>query len=472
MKLTPSTARRVAELLVGMAGAGYFPDARPEQQPPEGEWATWLILAGRGYGKTRTGAEWLADIAQAEAGSYAIAAPTYGDGRDVCVEGPGSGLLAVLDRRSIPHRWNRSLGEVHLTAHGSRIKVGSADEPDRFRGWNFSGAWCDELASWRYADAFVQLRLATRLGSNPRIVVTTTPRPTALLRELLDQPSTVVTRGRTWDNAANLAPSALEELERQYGGSRLGRQELEGELLDDVPNAQWQRAWLDRDRIAVAPASLDRIVVAVDPAVTATAHSDETGIIVAGRAGRGNAAHGYVLDDRSCVASPGDWGRRVCLVAVEHQADAIVYESNQGGDMVAHVIRGAWADLTRSGEVHGPMPRLAAVRASRGKATRAEPVAAQWEQGRWHIVGSLPALEDQMVTWVPGAADSPDRVDALVWACTELLVGAVQQPTRSNVATLTGARLPPTSGAGLLGRRAPSSAALRMGVASSLWGRP
>lgn len=429
-----------AELAATLAVAEdrYFPEARDKQRPPEGDWQAWLVLAGRGWGKTRIGAEWLLDQALKRKGDYAIAARTFADGRDICVEGALSGLLAVCRRRGVlidRRAWNRSIGEVRLP-NGSKFKLLSADEPDRARGWNFSAAWCDELASWRYPDAFTQLRLALRVGDYPRMVVTTTPKPVPLLIDLMERPSTITVRGSTWENAANLSDAALEEFRERYAGTRIGRQELEAELLTDVPGALWTRDLIDH--AALVP-GLDRVVVAVDPAGTAHEHSDETGIIVAGRAGR----DGFVVADHSGRYSPDGWGRETCLAYVRHHADAVVFEKNQGWDMGPHIIRSSWANLVREGKVEGPEPRVVAVAAQRNKQARAEPLVAQYEQGRWHHVGSLAELEDQMCSWVPGESRSPDRVDALVWAAWIL---TVNDQGRSRVVRTRDRRLPSVTG--------------------------
>jgi len=390
-------------LLAGRLLTGYFPTARDDQRRPEGDWSVWMIQAGRGWGKTRTGAEDLVEQTQREPGDYFVAAPTFRDMRNTCVEG-STGLLKVLERRCIGHDWNLSNTTLRL-ANGSRIVAGSADEPDRWRGPNFRGGWCDELAAWRRPETFTQLQLATRIGAHPRIVVTTTPRPTALVRRLVAEPTTLVTRGRTWDNAENLSPAALAELERQYGGTRLGRQELEGELLLDVPGALWTVAMIDDARVPAAP-DLDRVVVAIDPAVTSGEDADLTGIVAVGRAGDDL----YVLADRSGRFSPDGWARQAVALADEVGADRVVAEVNNGGDLVERVMRQVDRDLA-----------FRAVRASRGKAVRAEPVAALYEQGRVHHVGALAELEDQLCQWTPDAPGSPDRMDALVWACSDLI---------------------------------------------------
>lgn len=370
----------------------------------------WLILAGRGWGKTRTGAEDQAYYALTNAGArLAVVAPTAASARDVCIEGE-SGLLNVIPSPLIQD-WNRSLGEMALT-NGSRFKLFSADEPDRLRGYQHHRAWCDELASWRYPDAWDQLLLGLRLGQDPRVVVTTTPRPVALVRNLLTRDGVVVTKGSTFENAANLAPAALAQLRSRYEGTRLGRQELEAEILDDVPGALWQRKMLDEGRIDTLP-DMQRVVVAIDPAVTSGEDSDETGIVVCGR---GVDGHGYVLADRTCKLSPDAWARRAVQAYEQFHADRIIAEVNNGGDLVERVIR----------TVGGHYP-YRPVRASRGKLTRAEPVAALYEQGKVHHVGSFPELEDQMCMYTPDGYDgSPDRVDALVWALTDLMLTSTE----------------------------------------------
>jgi phage terminase large subunit-like protein len=388
--------------------------ARPNQLPPDGNWRVWLLLAGRGFGKTRTGAEMIRARALARtARRLALVAPTAGDARDVMVEGE-SGILAI----SPP--WERPRYEPskrRLTwPNGAIATLFSADEPERLRGPQHDAAWCDELASWRYPEAWDMLMFGLRLGTDPRVVVTTTPRPTILLRELIADPSVVVTRGTTYENNVNLAQGFLEQIIRKYQGTRLGRQELEAELLDDVPGALWNRGIIEASRARAAPA-LIRVVVAIDPAVTATADADETGIIVAGKDGQG---HGWVLGDTSGRYQPIEWARTAISAYRAHSADRIVAEVNNGGDMVEATLRMIEPDVP-----------FTAVRASRGKVTRAEPIAALYEQGRVHHLGTFPELEDQMCAFVadgrgavklPPGSGSPDRVDALVWALTDLLV--------------------------------------------------
>lgn len=381
--------------------------AREQQLTPDGDWYVWLVLAGRGWGKTRTGAEDHAYYAMTHPGArLAVVAPTYGDARDTCVEGE-SGLLRTIPRPLI-RDWNRSLGELVLT-NDARFKLFSADEPERLRGPQHHRAWCDELAAWKYPETFDQLMFGLRLGDDPRVVVTTTPKPTQTIRQLVKRDDVHVTRGSTFENAANLAPAALAQLKERYEGTRIGRQELYAELLDDVPGALWQRDQIDTLRVVTAP-EMTRVVVAIDPAVTSGEDSDETGIVVCGR---GVDGHGYVLADRTCRLSPDGWARRATTAYDQYQADRIIAEVNNGGDLVERVIR----------TVGGQYP-YRAVRASRGKATRAEPIAALYEQGKIHHVGGFSELEDQMCAYTPdGYAGSPDRVDALVWAITELMLG-------------------------------------------------
>lgn len=382
--------------------------ARPDQVAPEGDWSTWLILAGRGWGKTRTGAEWLALQALTRPDTrWAIVAPTGSDARDTCVEGV-SGVLAVLSR--VPGAlkvWNRSLGELRLS-NGSRIKLFSGDEPDRLRGPQHHGAWADETAAWRYPDAWDQLSFGLRLGDIPRVVVTTTPRPNALTKMLLAADKTVLTRGATFDNAANLSAAALQHLRERYEGTRLGRQELYGELLEDVEGALWTRDLIQQAQEGPPPPTNPlRTVVAVDPAVTNTAGSDMTGIVVATTDGE----HAWVLEDLTCRATPRDWAHRVADAYHRWGADRVVVEKNNGGDLLPEVLRAA--DVT--------LP-IREVHAAKGKHTRAEPVAALYEQGKVTHVKGLNELEDQLCEWVPGDA-SPDRMDAMVWALTDLMLG-------------------------------------------------
>ena len=368
-----------------------------------------MLLAGRGFGKTRTGAEFVrAEVEAERASRVALVAPTAADARDVMVEGE-SGILAI----SPP--WNRPLYEPSKRRvtwpNGAIATLYSADEPERLRGPQHDLAWPDELAAWRYPEAWDQLMFGLRLGSKPRVVVTTTPRPTRLIRELLASPTTVVTRGSTFDNRANLAPAFFEQVIRKYEGTRLGRQELYAEVLDDVPGSLWTRAMLEAANQPHPPPDLVRVVVAIDPAVTSGEDSDETGIVVAGLGTDGLA---YVLADRTCRMSPDGWARRAVTALDEFKADRIVAEVNNGGDLVEATIRTVRRDV--------PYRK---VTASRGKRVRAEPIAALYEQARVKHAPGLAALEDQMLAFLPeGSEGSPDRVDALVWALTELIPNA------------------------------------------------
>jgi phage terminase large subunit-like protein len=381
--------------------------ARKEQLAPEGDWNIWLYLAGRGAGKTRTAAEWLAwEAIEKPATRWAIVAPTFTDVRDTCAEGD-SGIINILRRYSMLKNYNRSIGEIELF-NDSRIKLFSADEPDRFRGPQHHGAWCDELAAYRYEDAWHQLQFGLRLGEKPRVVITTTPRPVPLVRTLANRQdgSVAITRGSTFDNAKNLAPSALLELQARYNGTRLGRQELYGEILEDQEGALWTRGLIDRNRVDKHP-PLSRIVVSIDPAVTNTEASDETGIIVAGCDAGG---HGYILYDGSIKGSPLDWAQKAVSLFDQYKADSLLVEVNQGGDMVSAVLK----------QVRPTLP-IREIRVHVGKKLRAEPVAAMYEQGRVHHVGDFVQLEDQMTNWTPADKDSPDRLDAMVQALSDLL---------------------------------------------------
>ena len=378
--------------------------ARPNQLPPDGDWNTWLVMAGRGFGKTRLGAEWLAwNAARLPDTRWAIVAPTSSDARDTCAEGV-SGVLTVLDRFHRLRTWNRSLGEIRLT-NGSRIKLFSADEPDRLRGPQFHGAWVDELAAFRYSDAWDQLMFGLRLGDHPRVVVTTTPRPNSLVRSVMEMPTTIITRGSTFDNAENLSSVALDRLRQQYEGTRLGRQELYGELLEDVEGALFSRSDLDKARVNTLPEGIVRRVVGVDPAATSGEDADSTGIVVASVTDDG---HLYVEADLTCRERPEGWARKAVDAYHDYGAHTVVAESNQGGEMVAFTLK----------TVDKTVP-IKMVHASKAKRTRAEPIASLAEQGKVHMVGMLSDLEDELCSWVPGDP-SPDRLDAMVWACTEL----------------------------------------------------
>jgi len=384
--------------------------ARAEQLAPRGDWTTWLMLGGRGSGKTRAGAEWVRQLAAAGVTPIALVGQTMTEAMAVMVRGE-SGLLAVHPMRQRP----RIRGNVLHWRNGVEATVLSASDPDRFRGPQFAAAWCDEVAKWPNAEAsWDMLQFALRLGDRPRQLATTTPRPIPLLRRLLADPATVVSRMKTSENA-HLAPTFLDAVVGRYRGSVLGRQELDGELIEDSPDALWQRAMF-RPATGEAPG---RIVVAVDPPVTGGLKSDACGIIVAGR----TVAGAVVLEDLTLQpASPMGWARRAVAAFHGHAADAIVVEVNQGGDMVKTVIA----------QVDPDVP-VRAVRATRGKWLRAEPVATLYAQGRVLHAQGLFALEDEMCAFgSDGRSDghSPDRVDALVWAVTDLVLGGAEPRVR------------------------------------------
>lgn len=382
--------------------------ARPSQIAPPGAWFVWLVLAGRGFGKTRIGAEWVREQKD-KVGRIALVAPTTADVRDTLIEGE-SGIMAC----SPP--WDRPVyqpSKRKLTwANGAVAYCFSAEEPERLRGPQHGAAWCDELAAWTYLEeTWDNLLLGLRLGTDPRVCATTTPKPRAMLRKLVKDATTRVTRGSTYDNLENLAQTFREIVLAKYEGTTLGRQELHAELLDETPGALWLRKMVDALRLKSAP-PLARIVVGVDPAATSGEGSAETGIVVDG-IGDGTKAtrHGYTLEDCSLRASPGVWAARAVKAFKDWKADRIIAEANNGGEMVEHTIHTV-----------DPNVPVTLVHASRGKHTRAEPIAALYEQGRWHHIGGFPQLEDQMVGWVPGEP-SPDRMDAHVWAATALVDG-------------------------------------------------
>ena len=385
--------------------------SRDNQRPPDGDWRTWLFMAGRGAGKTRAGAEWVREmVLRHKSCRIALVAPTAADARDVMVQGE-SGIIAVCRRYGVHVVYKPSLRRLEF-ANGARAFLYSAEEPDRLRGPQHEFAWADEVAAWRYPDTWDQLAFGLRLGQHPRIVATTTPKPVKLVRDLLKQSGdgtgdVVVTRGSTFDNAPNLAESFLDALRDRYDGTRLGRQEIAGELLEDVEGALWSNAMLDASRVRLAP-DLVRVVVAVDPAATHGDAADFTGIVAAGIARDGDV---YVLHAEQVRMSPAGWAGRAWDVFDTYRADRVIYERNQGGEMVEHVLRTLRRD--------GPMQH---VTATRGKTTRAEPVAARYEQRRVHHVGYLPDLEQQMTSF-PVATDHDDMVDALVWAVTGLTGG-------------------------------------------------
>lgn len=403
--------------------------AREEQLPAgtamgleNDTWRTWLILGGRGAGKTRAGAEWiraqalgLGPLAAASAKRIALVGENLHDVRAVMIEGV-SGLLAIHARHERPV-FEPSKRQL-VWPNGAVAQMFSAEEPDGLRGPQFAAAWCDEIAKWRHAEAtWDNLQFALRLGASPRVAATTTPRPVPLLRRLIADAGTIVSRMATSSNAENLAPAFIEEMRRRYAGTALGRQELEGEILADRKDSLWKREWIDANRRTIAP-QLTRVVVAVDPPATSGKDADACGIVVAGSSGDGR---GYVLADRTLQGfEPLAWAREAAGAYREFEADCLVAEVNQGGDMVEAVIKQVAPRL--------PVKR---VRATRGKWVRAEPVAALYADGRVSHVGELKLLEEQLCNFGPGGlpgGKSPDRLDALVWALTELMLESESPP--------------------------------------------
>ena len=381
--------------------------ARPKQLTPHGEWSIWLILAGRGWGKTLTGAQDMAWFGLSNPESrIAIIAPTFADGRDTCVEGE-SGLLSVLNDETIAN-YNRSLGEVVLH-NGSRFKTFSADSPERLRGPQHHRAWCDELGSWKYTETWDQLMFGLRLGQNPKVVITTTPKPIPLVKELAKRKDVHVTSGSTFENEKNLADAAVIALRERYAGTRLGRQELFAEILEDVEGSLWSRDMLQSAMLKFNEKLPDfkRVVVAVDPAVTANKDSNETGIVICATDHKGQY---YVLNDISGVYTPDTWAKKTVEAYESYKADKVIAEVNNGGDLVQKVVKTV-----------DPNVNYKAVRATRGKFVRAEPIAALYEQKRVKHINRFSLLEDQLCTYNPEISSiSPDRLDALVWGLTEL----------------------------------------------------
>jgi phage terminase large subunit-like protein len=438
--------------------------ARPEQLPPPGDWQTWLILAGRGWGKTRTGGEYIADLARTYPGArIALVAATFADGRDTMVEGE-SGLLAILDDSELKGgsqdvAWNRSMGELFLK-NGSRFKIYSSERPRQLRGPQHHFAWCDEAAAWldsakgtakdtTWSNLLFGLRLPAQAGwqagYRTRIVVTTTPRPVPLIKVpdsvverephragIIQRPSTVTTRGKTSDNLSNLSEEFRKEVIDPIAGTSLARQELDAEILEDADGALLTREIIDRNRVRVGEVpTFSASVLAIDPATTVKAESDETGMVVVAL---GSDANGYVLDDKSGKYSPDEWGMLAWATALDHGVSAVIVEDNQGGDMCEHVLITTWAKASatylqkhRRMPVRPPIERVHPSGPGQGKWVRALPVKALYEQNRIkHVTDpdlvDLSILEDQATAWTGDPKqDSPDRVDAEVHGLTWLM---------------------------------------------------
>lgn len=398
--------------------------ARPSQLAPEGNWTYWLLMAGRGFGKTRVGAEWVRSIAESGTiGRIHLIAPTNGDIRDVMLEGE-SGIMAISPNHFMP-KYEPS--KKRLTwPNGVVASLFSAEEPERLRGPQCGAFWADEAAAWaNQKETWSNLQFGFRLGRQLRGVVTTTPRPVALVRDLVKMSKKspdkcVVTTGTTYDNRQNLAEPFFDEVVTAFEGTRLGRQELAGELLEDNPNAIFTSEDIDKARVPTAPEDMERVVVSIDPAVTSNIDSNESGIISVGKKKDASGLdHFFVLrDDTVTSAAPDVWARKAVTVYHLVKADRVIAEANNGGDMVISTI----------GTVNRNIPAEKVI-ATRGKTKRAEPVAALYEQGRVHHVGAVEPfkkLEDQMLAWDPTLGDdqpSPDRMDALVWAVSWLMAG-------------------------------------------------
>ena len=381
--------------------------ARASQLPPDGDWLTWLVLTGRGWGKTRVMSEWIRGrIESGEARRIALVGRTPADARDVMVEGE-SGLLSVFPPDQRP---DYEPSKRRITFHtGAVATVYSSENPDQLRGPQHDTAACDELATFKSPEAFDNLQLGLRLG-RPRQIVTTTPRPVRVLRDLMGGADTVITRGTSYENRTNLAPAFYRQVIARYEGTRRGQQEIEGLLLDEVPGALWTREMVRYQD----PPEMRRVVVGVDPSISDGEDAAECGIVVAGEGVDGQY---YVLADRSLRGSPARWGRAVVEAWLDYGADRVVAEENQGGKMVELTLRTIEADIPYRG-----------VHASVGKQARAEPVSALYEQGRVFHATPFTELEDQLCNWVPGEGGSPDRLDACVWALTELGVKRRYEP--------------------------------------------
>lgn len=404
--------------LAEIAAARWVLLARDEQLEPDGEWGTWYIIGGRGSGKTRCGSETLAQwILDSPAGDWAIVAPTFGDARDVCTEGP-SGLLVALGANPMGQgghvtNYNRSYGEIYVD-NGSMVYLDGADDGAlRVQGKNLRGSWCDEVGLWRNWDTAWNESLAFAIRLDPgKIVATGTPKQGhPLVRSLIKDDRVVKTHMRMTDNLANLLPSRVQELRDKYEGTRRGRQELEGEFLEDVEGALWTAELLDKTRLDDHPGDLHRVVVAVDPAGSSKQSANAAGIVVVGRSK--STGHGYVIADYTLNAPPEQWGRKVIEAYHAHDADSVVAESNYGGDIVKAMLQ----------LIDQRVP-VRMVNATRGKRLRAEPISMLYEQGKAHHVGVFPELEEEQTMWTPDAAESPNRLDALVWGLTAVMLSA------------------------------------------------
>lgn len=391
--------------------------ARPAQIAPDGNWDVWLVLAGRGFGKTRLGSEWVREQVANGCKRIALIAETQKDLEEVMIEGD-SGILSVFPPSERPEYKKKP---VQLKFKNGAIALGyNATQPDQLRGPQFDAAWGDELAKWKHARAtWDQLQFGLRLGDAPRALITTTPRPIQIIKDIIEGSEGVatITRGSTMDNRSNLSAKFMERVIKRYDGTRLGRQELRGEVLGDIPNALWTLSGIDLYRTRDMPSDLARIVIAIDPAVTDTESSDHHGIVAVGMTADGE--DGYVLEDGSIKGGPLDWARAAVAMFDKWGADAFIAEVNQGGDMVGQTIRSVRANAP-----------VRQVRATRGKHIRAEPISSLYQQGRIHHVGAFVELETEMTQMTSHGYEgegSPDRLDALVWGLTELFPSLVMR---------------------------------------------
>lgn len=385
--------------------------ARPKQLFPSGDWRIWCLLSGRGFGKSFVGSNWVINQALTQKYPIAIIGSNAADVRDYQIETGESSIIKQAPKWFSP-QYQPSKRRL-VFPNGVIAVAYTAEDPDGLRGFNGNSAWCDELAKWQYPnETWDNLQFSLRLGNNPKICVTTTPRPIKLIKELWKDPTVIKTIGSTVENKSNLADSFIHYVYDKYSGTRLGRQELEGEILFDVPGALFSYSNLDQYRVSKAP-DLKQIVVAIDPAVTANEESNETGIITFGLDANDR---GYVLEDSSSIYHPHEWSTKAIQLYEKWNASYIVAEVNQGGDLVTNTIQQTAKSMGKS---HIP---IKAVRATKGKYLRGEPVGALYEQGRVSHVGNFPTLEDQMCTYLPGDDISPDRLDALVWAAYFLMV--------------------------------------------------
>lgn len=427
--LTPSERAEAIALVTDAEAEALLYDwrgflARENQIMPAGDWEIWMVLAGRGFGKTRTGAEAVREeVTLNRSERIGLIAETAADARDVMV----AELLRIFPKSERPV-YTKSTRSVQFH-NGATAFTYNAVEPDQLRGPQHDFLWHDELAKWRYArETWDQAQFGLRLGNHPRQIITTTPRPIELVKAIVagQEGKVHVTRGSTMDNRANLASSFMTRIQQRYAGTRLGRQELDAEILGDLPGAIWSQATIDTYRVTQAPV-MGRTVVAIDPAVTNTEESDEHGVIVAG-VGTDSDQTGYLLEDASIRGTPLDWARKAAEMAHKYGADGVVVEVNQGGDMVAHTLRAVAPNLN-----------IIEVRATRGKHVRAAPIAALYEQGRIRHVGQFPDVENQMTQFTNEGYQgdgSPDRADALVWAFSDLfpdMVDTVPDASRFNI---------------------------------------